>query len=195
MLLKTRQQRFHPRRSTVTNLLSAKETVTRWLDEGDTVDNVYLDFAKVLDSVNHRLLLTTLKCYGIAPSVIIWIESYLRQRSFQVSVNGSLSQVAEVASAVPQGSVLGHILFVVYVNDLTDNLTLDHLLYFADVKLIAPRKQSDWKLILNPSKSGHLPVGDTSNLVTYVRWQSLFPEVLQFSLQNLFHPVVSHLML
>ncbi len=67
----------------------------------------------------------------------------LRPRSFQVSVKGSLLQVTEAASGVPQGSSLGPILFVVYVNDLTDNLTIDHLLYADDVKLIAPRKQSD----------------------------------------------------
>ncbi len=66
-LLTTRQHGFLPRRSTITNLLSAKETVTQWLDEGDTVDIVYLDFAKAFDSVNYRLLLTKLKCYGIAP--------------------------------------------------------------------------------------------------------------------------------
>ncbi len=116
------------------------------------------------------------------PSVINWIESYFRRRSFQVSVNGSLSQVAEDVSGVPQGSVLGPILFVIYVNDLSDDLTIDHLLYADDVKLIAPRKQSgalqssllasskwsgDWELILNPSKSEHLPIGDTSNPVAY----------------------------
>ncbi len=128
-LLTTRQHGFLPRRSVVTNLLFADETVTRWHDEGDTVDIV---------SVNQRLLLTKLKCYGIAPSVINWIESYLRRRSFQVRVNGSLSQVAEAASGVPQGSVLGPILFAINVNDLTDNLTIDHLLHAYDVKLIAP---------------------------------------------------------
>ncbi len=53
------------------------QIIARWLDEGDTVDIVYLDFAKAFDSVNHRLLLTNLKCYGIAPSVINWIESHL----------------------------------------------------------------------------------------------------------------------
>ncbi len=116
------------------------------------------------------------------PSVINWIESYLRRRSFQVSVKGSLSHVAEAASGVIQGSALGPILFVIYVNNLTDNLTIAHLLYADDVILFAPRKQSDalqsslvasskwsddWELILNPSKSEHLPVGDTSNPATY----------------------------
>ncbi len=79
----------------------------------------------------------------MVPSVINWIESYLRRRSFQVNVNGSLSQVTEAASGVPQGSVLGPILFVIYVNDLTDNLTIDHLLYDDNVTFIASRKQSD----------------------------------------------------
>ncbi len=95
-----------------------------------------LNFAKAFDSVNHHVLLTKLKFNGIAPSVINWIESYSRRLSFQVSVNGSLSQVAEAASGVPQGSVLGPILFVVYVTDLTDNLTIDHQLYTGDVKLV-----------------------------------------------------------
>ncbi len=62
-LLTTKQHGFLRRRSTLTKLLSAEETVTRWLDEGDTVDIVYLNFAKAFDSVNHRLLLTKLKCY------------------------------------------------------------------------------------------------------------------------------------
>ncbi len=76
------------------------------------------------------------------PSVINWIESYLRRRSFQVSVNGSLSQVAEAASGVPQGSVLGPFLLVIYVNDLIDNLPIDHLLYADEVILIVLRKQA-----------------------------------------------------
>ncbi len=82
--------------------------------------------------------------------------------------------MAEAVSGVPQGSVLGPILFVIYVNDVSDNLTIDHLLHGDDVKLIAPRKQSDafqssslasskwsedWGLILNPSKSEHLQLG------------------------------------
>ncbi len=116
------------------------------------------------------------------PSVTNWIESYLRLRSFEVSVNGSLSQVAEAASGLPKGSALGPILFVIYVNDLTDNLTIDHLLYADNVKPIAPRKQSgapqsslfasskwseDWELIPNPFKTEHHAVGDTSDPVTY----------------------------
>ncbi len=74
-ILTTRQHDILPRRSIVTNLLSAEEMVTRWLDEGDTVDIAYLDFAKAFDSVNLRPLLTKLNCYGIAPSAINCVES------------------------------------------------------------------------------------------------------------------------
>ncbi len=63
------------------------------------------------------------------------------RRSCQLSVNGSLSRVAEAASGVPQGSVLAPILFIIYVNDLADNLTIDHLLYADDVKLSAPENK------------------------------------------------------
>ncbi len=83
-----------------------------------------------------------LKCNGIAPSVIYWVESYLRRLSFQVSVNESLSQVTEAASGVPKGSVYGPILFAIYVNDFADTLMRDHLRYADDVKVSPPPKTS-----------------------------------------------------
>ncbi len=105
-----------------------------------------------------------------------WILS--RPTLLQVSVKGSLS-----ANGVSQGSVLSLILFIIDVNDLTDILTIDHLLYNYDVELIAlPRKlaaslqsslvasskwSDDWELIFNPAKSERLPVGDISNPATY----------------------------
>ncbi len=96
-------------------------------------DLTYLDFSKAFDSVNHRLLLYKLIGYGIAPIVISWVES------FQLNVNGILSQMAEATSGVPQGSVIGPILFVIYVNYLPDHLWADSLLYADGVKLIAPK--------------------------------------------------------
>ncbi len=79
-------------------------------------------------------------CMGLV-KFSLWNDLVWGQLDRILSVNGS--QVAEVVSGVPQGSVLGPILFVIYVNDLSYNLTIDHLLYADDVKLIAPRKQSD----------------------------------------------------
>ncbi len=134
--------------------------------------------------MNNRLLRTEFRCFGIAPSVINGVESFLKRRSFKVSVNSSLLQMAETASGDPQGSVLGPILFVIYINDSADNLTIDHLLYADDVKLIAPspriqvaalqsssaacsKLSKNRELSFNLAKSERLPVGDTSNPVAY----------------------------
>ncbi len=102
-LLTSRQHGFLPRRSTLTNLLVAEELITKWLDEGSAVDLIYLDFSNAFDSVNHRRLLHKLRGNGVAPIVISWVECFLSRRTFQVNVNGTLSQMAESISGVPQG--------------------------------------------------------------------------------------------
>ncbi len=83
------------------------------------------NFATTFDSVNHRLLLTNLKYNGIGN----WVESFLNWFVFHTSVNDPLSQIAGDVSGAPQGPLLGPILFLIYANDLIDNLTIDHLLY------------------------------------------------------------------
>ncbi len=98
------------------------------------------------------------------------------------NVNGTLSQMAEAISDVPKGSVIGPKLFVIYVNDLPYQLAADSLLYVDDVKLIVPRNHhdilqnslnssaswsKDWELELNPTKSEHLPIGNSSRFVIY----------------------------
>ncbi len=91
-----------------------------------------------LDSVKHRLLLINLRGNGIAPIVIKCVECFLSRRTFQVNINGALSQMAEAISGVPQGSAIGPILFVINVNGLSANLSAGSLLYADDVKIIAP---------------------------------------------------------
>ncbi len=114
-----------------------------------------------------------LPCYGIALSVNNSVESYLSLRSFQVCVNGSLSQVAEAVSGVIQGSKIGPSLFVTYTYNFADNRTAGHLIYAGDAKLSAPipentwlhskapmatssKGSEDWELFINPTKSEHL---------------------------------------
>ncbi len=112
----------------------AEELITK----GSAVDLIYLDFSKAFDLVNHRLLLDKLRGYCIAPIAISWVNSFLNQRTFQVNVNGTLSQMVEAVSGVPQGSAIGPILFVIYVNDRPDRVSADRLLHADVVNLIVP---------------------------------------------------------
>ncbi len=116
------QPGFLPLRSTLASLLAAEEFITKCFDEGSAVDPIYLDLSKAFDSFNHRFLLAKLRGYCIALIVVNWAECYMSRRTFQVNVNGTLSQIAETISGVPQGSVIGPILFVIYANYLPDRL-------------------------------------------------------------------------
>ncbi len=78
----------------------ADKLIKKWLDEGNAFDLVYLDFSKVFDFVNHRLLLAKLRGYGIALTEITWFESFLSRRSFQVKVNEAPFHTAEAISGV-----------------------------------------------------------------------------------------------
>ncbi len=96
-----------------------------------------------MNSVNHRFLIQQLQAYGINDNMVNWIESFLHKKTFKVSINGCLSQSKAAVSGVPQGSVLGPILFLIYVNDFPDLLQGDVLLFADDVKLISARANID----------------------------------------------------
>ncbi len=85
-----------------------------------------------------KLLLAKLRVNGIAPIVISWVECFFSQRTFQVNVSGTLSQTSEAINGVPEGFVVGPILFATYVNGLPNNVSADSLLCADDVKSIAP---------------------------------------------------------
>ena len=110
----TLQHGFHPMMSCITQLLHAMEHWTKNLDDGNDVDIVYLDFCKAFDCVPHQRVLFKLKAYGISGNVLNWIMDFLSNRQQGVNVNGSCSDWSNNISGVPQGSVLGPILFIVY---------------------------------------------------------------------------------
>ena len=137
-LISCNQHGFRKKRSCLTQLLSHIEFIYRCLNNGDEVDVIYLDYSKAFDKVDHKVLLEKLKRYGIGGNVLRWIEKFLTNRSQTVQVEGVLSSSQPVVSGVPQGTVLGPILFLLYINDLLPVLKSCKGLCFADdTKLIS----------------------------------------------------------
>ncbi len=103
-----------------------------------SVDIIYLDFQKAFDKVPHIRHLTKLKAHGVIGNIHKWIEDWLSERKQRVVINGISSGCREVKSGVPQGSVLGPVLFLIYVNDLDDGLT-------CKVSKFADDKKKNWQ--------------------------------------------------
>ena len=133
-LLSSKQSGFINGRSTTTKLLSYLDKCIDIIVSGGVVDTIYFDFAKTFDSVPHERLLGKLKSYGINGNFLEWIKAFLSNRRQIVNVNGMKSDPATVLSGIPQGSVLGPILFVIYINDLREVVKCGTYLFADDTK-------------------------------------------------------------
>ena len=129
------QHGFVQGRSCTAQLLKVIDLWTEILDQGGAIDSVYLDFAKAFDSVPHERLLVKLTSYGISGHVLEWIRQFLIGRRQRVAVAGTFSSWMDVLSGVPQGSVLGPILFVCYINDMPDVVKSFVYMYADDSKI------------------------------------------------------------
>jgi hypothetical protein len=118
------------------------------LDSGAPIDVIYLDFRKAFDTVPHQRLISKLKAYGIKGKLLGWISDFLSGRSQRVVVNGSLSSWASIFSGIPQGSVLGPILFVIFINDLPDVVNSSIKIFADDTKLFRALSSSEDEVIL-----------------------------------------------
>ena len=135
-LLACRQQHgFVKGRSTTTNLLEALNIWSEAVMHGIPVDILFLDYAKAFDSVPHQRLIKQVESFGITDGALAWIAAFLTDRRQQVRVNGELSSFKPVKSGVPQGSILGPVLFTLYVNDIPSELETLIAMYADDTKL------------------------------------------------------------
>ena len=165
-LINPSQHGFLKAKSCLTNLLCFLEEITKWVDDGSPVDVIYLDFQKAFDKVPHQRLISKLKSHGMGNSIINWIEQWLTDRRQRVVVDVEVSSWKSVLSGVPQRSVLGPILLLVYINDLEKGLTGKILKFADDTKLFRKVKE----------------IGDKQNLQDDIekfvkwseKWQMLF---------------------
>jgi hypothetical protein len=131
-LLNDSQHGFRSGRSCESQLVEFLNSVTACVDSGDFVDVVYADVRKAFDTVPHRKMLAKIQnTFGVQGKPLRWFERFLRGRSQSVVVNGMISDPVEVPSGVPQGSVCGPILFLMYVDDIDDSMS-SRVLKFAD---------------------------------------------------------------
>ena len=180
------QHGFLKGRCTQTQLLETLEEWTKELDKGNKLHVLYCDFKKAFDSVPHKRLMSKVRSYGIEGPVADWIEDFISGRKQRVNINGELSSWKPVTSGVPQGSVLGPILFIIFINDLPDAVSCGVKLYADDTKIYAVVNSEaearilqeeinklfhwsvTWQLLFHPDKCHILKIGfGISDEVTY----------------------------
>ena len=136
-LLDPNQHGFTPGRSCATNLLETLDIITDAMESRFDIVLVLLDFAKAFDKVSHSLLLLKLKAYGFDEVLCKWIEAFLLKRKQRVVLGEHKSEWLDVLSGVPQGSVLGPLLFLIFINDMSSLVEHFCKLFADDTKLIA----------------------------------------------------------
>ena len=131
-ILSNEQYGFRQGRSCMSQLINHYENLISILEENDNADSLYIDMSKAFDKVDHSILLRKLKAMGISGKIHQWLSAFLKNRKQFVLIEGHKSKVEEVQSGVPQGTVLGPLLFILYINDLTKYMKNCYIKIFAD---------------------------------------------------------------
>ena len=118
--------------STNNALMSIVENIQTLLDDGKYSAGVFVDLKKAFDTVDHNILLKKLDYYGVRGIANEWLASYLKNRKQFVSIGGHISSTHVIQTGVPQGSVLGPLLFLLYINDLNKSIKNSRAYHFAD---------------------------------------------------------------
>ena len=168
------QHGFTANKNTTTNLLEALNVITEAQMHGIPVDVLFLDYQKAFDTVPHRRLIQQVESFGITDKALKWIMEFLSDRRQRVRVNNNISSWKPVLSGIPQGSILGPILFILFVNDIPELIKSIILMYADDTKLISA--------ILSDSPTNSL----ASDLKLLEEWSEKF--------QMKFHPNKCHVM-
>ena len=131
-LLHKLQFGFRALHSTSIALMVLVDKITKALHSGEYVLGVFIDFNKAFDTVNHEILLRKLHFYGIKGTAYNWFASYLQDRTQYVTYNNTSSSKKPISCGVPQGSILGPLLFLLYINDIANVSDILYLILFAD---------------------------------------------------------------
>ena len=134
-LMDQRQHGSRAGRSTLSQLLQHQDEILQALETGNNIDVIYLDFSKAFDKVDHGVLLHKLRSLGITGRVGRWIMNFLQMRRQQVMIRNQKSESTILKSGVPQGSVLGPLLFLIFISDMGKDVLASILLYVDDSKI------------------------------------------------------------
>jgi len=177
-IINTHQSGFIPGDSTVNQLIAICHKLCCHLDGDDDVIGVFLDLTKAFDKVWHQGLLHKLQKIGITGSIFDMLVSYLEKRQQFVIIQGCKSNTRHIKAGVPQGSVLGPLLFLIYINDINENLTNVSFLFADDTSLFCPVEKRNitraaalvnadlervnqwakmWHVTINPTKTVVMP--------------------------------------
>ena len=184
-ILSDTQHGFRRNRSCLTNLLQFLDVATDSFDKRKQLDVTYLDFSKAFDKVPHKRLVLQLKNHGIKGKLLDWIKTWLSGREQRVILNGTKSAWREVLSGVPQGSVLGPLLFLIFINNIENDVSSRVLKFADDIKIFRviegqPDEEvfqsdldklvewsEDWQMKFNFDKCKVMHIGRAKRKTTY----------------------------